>query len=458
MASYGRYTQVDLGDLSFLDQGAMARPVLSREAARFALELSAVAYDFEVDRWLGAGWTDISIQADERLLGGVRAPEESGKPLRQRLLNEYLAYSARRHIASNHIIRKVMGLIWQDDEPLETGKAITMIHPLPEGRFALAIGFMGTGKRMIDWAANFRLGHEEGFHEGFLALTRQYEANAEHLTFDQTALTLGLERLSLQDIILEAARPDSRFLLFASGHSQGAAVLQLWMHSLISQGLLRQNILGYGFASPSVCALEQDGLADYPLFHLINSDDIVPRVGLFHHIGRRCLFPSDDMMRDFCYQGRQTDSLFMETLALAGSFRGTEDTLRFCISFVGALRALPPQEAAAGLAAFVGKGLRERLLLNQEEPVGGLLRLMDRTLRGYYARAMGRQAEEEEVLRLAPELEMLMRTHGAEAFTRTCLSVMSVPHRLVFRDHDLPGLAPYSYMVIRAFSQLEEID
>ena len=164
---FGRYTQIDLGDLHFLEE-AHRLGGLNREAARFALELAGFSYDFQVDRWLEAGWTDISIQADEKLLGGVGAPELAHRPLYQRMVNEWIPLAARRHISSSHLIRQVKGRIWKPDEKKrQTGKAIAMIHPLEGGRFAVAIGFMGTGKRFYDWIANFRYTPEEGFHKGF---------------------------------------------------------------------------------------------------------------------------------------------------------------------------------------------------------------------------------------------------------------------------------------------------
>lgn len=457
MPGYGQYTQVDLSQLGFLSPDRLAAPAPDREAARFALELAAVAYDLAVDRWLDAGWTDISIQADEKLVGGVRAPDSAGRPLRQRLLNEYLAFSARRHIHSRRILRSVRGMMGPREEALDTGKAIAMIHPLPSGRWALAVGFMGTGRRMIDWAANFRLAHPEGFHEGFLHLTRQFSDNAALISFEGAARALGLASLTLRDVLDEARRPDSRFVIFAAGHSQGAAVLQLWIHQLLSEGVLASNLLGYGFAPPSVSALPAGSPDDYPLFHFINSDDIVPRVGLLHHLGRCYVYEADDALRAFCYQGMQTEGLFMQMLRFAEGFRGTEDTLRFLISVMEALQALPRREAAEALAVLIGRGLRERLLLNQDEPVSGLLRLMSRTLRGYYREAAGAPPSDGQLAPLTGLVLTQMRVHGAEHYARACLQVMSVPHRLVFSEPGLPGLAPYSYLVIRGFSRLRPL-
>ena len=454
MASYGRFTQVDLCDLGFLTPEKLAAPVLDRDAARFALELAALAYDFDVDGWLDAGWTDISIQADEKLLRGVADPKYAQRPMLQRLMNEWMPFSARRHIASNRIIKQVRGVIWKP-EPFETGKAITMIKALPDGRFAVAIGFMGTGKRRVDWESNFRLNHDTGFHEGFVALTQQFEDNCDLISFDQTARQLGLDGLTLADVLEECRREDSRFVLLGAGHSQGAAVLQLFMHRQLQAGLNRRNILGYGFAPPSVAA--QALGADYPLFHFINSDDIVPRVGLFHHIGQAYIYRADEGFRSFCYQGHETDPLFMQQLKRMDLFRGTEDALSFLISYLMALGQMPQLEIADAVALIAGAGIAERLVLKRDEPLEGVLRLMRRMLWRNYEAALGHPVDEPQRMLVARELIPEIRAAGAEKYTRMMLQVMSVPHALVFRELRTPGLAPYAYMVLRGYQDMEEL-
>ncbi len=456
MASYGRYTQINLGDLSFLSQmeGAALQP--NREAARFALELAAVAYNFDVNRWLNAGWTDISIQADERVLTGVRSPEAEPVPLRQRILNEYIAVSARRHIASNHIIRRAAGRALRRSKAQETGKAITMIHPLPEGRFAVAVGFMGTGRRMSDWAVNFQLRHPDGFHEGFSSLCRQFMDNADRILFDQTAKQLGLPRMSLRDVILEAGQGSCRFRFMAAGHSQGAAVLQLWFRELIGLGVPQGNILGYGFGSPSVAADAAQDTHTWPLFHFINSEDLFTRVGLQHHMGRCFIYEADHPMRVLCYEGMQDSPLFMSMLAQANGFSGTQDALRFNIAFIEALKLLPPREAATALTVFTGNGLEGRLMLHRDEPVGSLLRLMGRSVRKNYESVTGTPIGDIELTDLTAQIKAQMEIHGAQTYTQMMFRVLSVPHALVLRDANNPGLAPYSYMVIRAFANMRE--
>jgi len=451
MTGYGPHTQIDLSDLSFLTQLSAQAP--DREAARFALELSALSYDFRVDPWLAAGWTDISIQADERLMGGVAAPDAANRPLYQRVLNQWVPVAARRHISSNRVIRQVAGRVWKA-RPAQTGKAVTMIHPLPDGRYAVAIGFMGTGKRRMDWEVNFHFAHPEGFHAGFLSVAQQFEDNCDKIHFDQVAAQLGLSQLTLADILAEARRPDSRFTLFAAGHSQGAAVLQLWLWRQVQAGLLPRHIQGYGFAAPSVAAESLPAYRDLPLTLVLNSDDAFARMGLRAHLGRAWQIQSDDALRAFCYQGHETDPVFMRLLHRYNALSGTRDALLFSIGYLQAMARMPQEDARASLGVLLGGGLTERVLLWRDEPVGNLLRLMNRLLRSNYRNATGGKPDEGRVTALADALLAEALEAGAERYTRTLFQALGAPHTLVFRDRDLPGLAPYTYIVVREYARL----
>lgn len=458
MSDYGRFTQIDLADLNFLSDRMKEPRQLDREASRFALELAALSYDFQVNPWLSAGWTDVSIQADEHLLSGVAAADAADRPLYQRMINEFVPVAARRLIKSKHTIKQIAGMVWKPISKTSTGKAITMIHPLLNGRFLVAIGFMGTGKRRMDWEVNFRLAHPEGFHQGFLDTTKQFEDNCEEITFEQTAAALDLGSLSLQDILEEAGKPDSRFTIFAAGHSQGAAVLQVWIWRQIQNGLLRENILGYGFASPSVTTLPAEKIKDYPIFHFSNSDDTFSKIGLLRHIGRGYIYQADHEFRRFCYQGHETDEVFMELLRRFSRFEGTQDAISFSIGYVKALSRLPTEDIQASLGVLAGSSRAERFMLRRDEPVNGMLRMMNRLLRSNYTSATKKKPDEIYLAELAEDLQKLIIRVGAERVARTIFKVLGVPHTLVFRDIETPGLAPYHFMVIRDFARMREED
>ena len=68
-------------------------------------------------------------------------------------------------------------------------------------------------------------------------------------------------------------------------------------------GVLPQYLVGYGFASPTVSAgeLARDP-ADYPLYHLINTDDFVPRIGSLNHLGVGLEYRANDTLRSAAYE------------------------------------------------------------------------------------------------------------------------------------------------------------
>ncbi|MDD3213732.1 MAG: hypothetical protein PHY64_08655, partial [Eubacteriales bacterium] len=171
------------------------------------------------------------------------------------------------------------------------------------GRYVVAIGFMGTGSRFYDWFSNFRFTTEEGFHKGFHQLTQVFEQSVPRIQFPAAAAALGRPSLTLADILAEMRSPRSRFTLWMAGHSQGGAVMQIFCHRLMSAwGVPPRNIIGYGFASPTtaVGGIGRDP-ADYPLFHILNSDDLVPRIGALVHLGLALEYPADDALRAAAY-------------------------------------------------------------------------------------------------------------------------------------------------------------
>lgn len=218
------------------------------------------------------------------------------------LINALKVRRAKAALRERNPVSQVMSALRQRERS-DTIKAVCMMHPLPGGQFLLAIGFMGTGKRFYDWISNFRFTTEEGFHKGFYQLCTYFEQGAESIVFPATAKALGLEKLTLGEVLSEMKSLSSRFRLWMAGHSQGAAVMQVFCHRLMTDwGVLAQNMTGYGFALPTVATgrLVQDPAA-YPLYHILNSDDMVPRMGALLHLGLCLEYPADDDFRERCY-------------------------------------------------------------------------------------------------------------------------------------------------------------
>ena len=278
------------------------RPPFSREAAELSLELASMAYTLDLEPWAEAGWNDFSIQIDDALQSGLTHGTSADGERMRALINTLKVRRAKAALRERNPVSQVMSALRQRERS-DTIKAVCMMHPLPEGRFLLAIGFMGTGKRFYDWISNFRFTTEEGFHKGFYQLCTYFEEGAESIVFPATAQALGLEKLTLGEVLSEMKSLSSRFRLWMAGHSQGGAVMQVFCHRLMNDwGVLAQNMTGYGFASPTVATgrLVHDPAA-YPLYHILNSDDMVPRMGALLHLGLCLEYPADDDFRDRCY-------------------------------------------------------------------------------------------------------------------------------------------------------------
>ncbi|NLW20074.1 MAG: hypothetical protein GXY84_01680 [Clostridiales bacterium] len=456
MSYLGTYTKTDLRDLDWFE--AVNQGALSRQAARFGLELAQLAYDFQLAPWLEAGWTDITLQVDNRLISGVRSGEEVGSWY-QSTLNQVLPRLARGLTSVSRPLAEIR-LYLQAHNTQETGKAVVLLRREGAGRFAVAIAFMGTGKRPQDWAGNMRFNHEDNFHEGFSKIAAQFMGNAAQIRFPTAAQELGLATLSLQDVLQECCKPNSRFRLVAAGHSQGAAVLQVWAYRQLMAGLERRHLVGFGFASPVVAIhLERDEVL-LPLTHFLVSNDLFTRVGLRDHLGTCYMLQADEDLRRLCYGAWQGQPLFEEVLALFDSLRDTRQGLLFCLAYLEALSGRPQKAIGSSLAVFVESAWLEsldKLPAIAEEWTEKLLLLTRRGFRKFYYEASGAQAPRDEVTAMADRISRVMDSYGAVAFSQMIVKALRLTHALVNPEPGLADHAPYSYLVVRAFDQLQKV-
>ncbi|HPJ03089.1 MAG TPA: hypothetical protein PKU80_09645 [Candidatus Limiplasma sp.] len=312
--STGELTGVPLGATDALfapfapDSFGMRRRALTEDGLRLSLELARMAYTLDVEPWMRAGWTDFSVQVDNQLTTGVKAREDDSFSDRiSAMVGSLRLALARRAMKEHNPLAQVTGALRQREES-DTLKAIVMVKPAPDGRFVLAIGFMGTGRRFYDWFSNLRVGMKGGFHKGFHQLTQGFIKNEEHIVFPDTAAALGLKRLTLSDIFAEMRGENSRFSLWMAGHSQGAAVMQVYSdHLLEALGLPSEAIFGCGFASPTVAA-DSAGRqsAAYPLYHVLNTEDVIPRMGSLRHFGLCLQYTPDAAFRAAAYDWSMT--------------------------------------------------------------------------------------------------------------------------------------------------------
>lgn len=437
------------------DPWGRLRPPLSLDVMRLSLELAASAYDLDVDRWLEAGWTDVSIQVDNHVRSGIsKTPLSDTKRF---IRNTWALYRSKLELKQRNPISQVRGAMRQKEQS-DTGKVLVMIRPAPNGRYVVAIGFMGTGSRFYDWFSNFRFTSEGGLHQGFSQLARQFERNEELIQFPQTARELGLESLNLAQIVQEAVSPNSRFLLWMAGHSQGGALMQVWGHfKLRENGVLPKNMLGCGFASPSVAAgTALPDPAAYPFYHILNSDDFVPRMGAQVHLGVCLIYPGDEKLRRHCYAWRQTEEAAAHRALVRRMLRRMVDTPACMESGMAYVRLIFHQPVQDLQAAYSGIALRilpiKQLLYAADAREKDLLRFLERHVNAAYQSITGRPMEEELLATLESEMQKVVDQIGLGSLNRALMELMLPPHHLTSRQGAQMGA--YTFIALRGVPEL----
>lgn len=417
------------------------RPVFSENGADLSLQLASVAYTLEMAPWREAGWKDISYLIDNSLFTGE---ETNGTGV----MGEYKQFMARLKLKGANLLGQVLGTV-RNREESDTCKAVVMCRKDECGRYLVALGFMGTGRRLYDWMANFRIADEQGMHMGCLQLTRHFEEKMPEILFPETARELGLEKLTLQDIFQECTRPDSRFKLWLSGHSQGGAVMQLFAYRAILEGVMHQHLIGYSFAAPSVMYHSGSmNLASVPLFHLVSTDDLTPRVGARLHIGTCLSFRPTEEMRRACYGKAWEDRHFRQVFSLVQRVRCNRDALLFLLALIHRMEQLSDLAAVQAISEILGRLLPDKML-------GLLGGRVDEALRGFaqfverkFALSTGDEPLPEGLLAVwEGHMERLMQAMGPRQFVKYLLQVLAIPHRMRRKDSYGATTPAYAYAV-----------
>lgn len=416
MTKQGAYTACDLQNAACLQK---TTGKTCPETLKMALELSRMAYDMEVSDWLDAGWTDVSFQVDDLLLTDFKS----------RKACEQGSQKAHGKLEKLDPISQYRGFKRQREE-IDTCKAVVMAHPLDYGRYCIVVAFTGTTRRLYEWLSNLRVEEEEGFHAGFLKLTRLFEENAGRILFPDIARATGIEKLSLQDILQQMRQGSGRFSLFVTGHSQGAALTQIYVYHLLQSGVPEKWLQGVGFASPSVAAQRSVHLAaDYPVINIINADDAVARIGGRMHIGMCRVLPVTQEFRRACYGSKADEAIMEDTLQLCRSIRSTEEALLFGVALTEALESLP-EEISEEILSSVLRGLLPDVLAQRLRGYARrAARSVQRRLRAKCEKVAG--LIREDILQdLRAGVDALFTQYAPGAAVKMIFEVMLRPHAL----------------------------
>lgn len=417
------------------------RPPFSAEAAQLSLELANTAYTLDLDAWKAAGWNDFSILIDDSLQSGM---DHDG------VRSHWKLFKAKAALREYNPLSQLAGALRQRERS-DTIKAVCMMRPTPDGRWLLAIGFMGTGGRFYDWFSNFRFTPEEGFHRGFVQLCESFEMNAEEIVFPFAAEALGLEKLTLGEVFSEMRSLSSRFRLWMAGHSQGGAVMQVLTHRLMNDwGVLAQNMAGYGFASPTVATgrFVHDPAA-YPLYHILNSDDPVTRMGALLHLGLCLEYQPDDDFRAQHYDLSTLDA----DVALRESFQffeeGMQDMPSVLTHMTAMLEVLAEEKGAEGLSEMLSSwwsipAVDKVLWRAGDRAMDALERLLTSAREAHLA-LIGREMDERELSALRQRIRPLVQSTPARRLLEVFSALGAAPHRLT---------GPYAAIVLNGLDDL----
>ncbi|MGN0794766.1 MAG: hypothetical protein ACI4MG_09890 [Aristaeellaceae bacterium] len=428
------------------DPWGRLRPPLSVEALQMSAELASGSQPLRITPWLRAGWREVTVQVD----GALTALDADWDTVQARLQRKRL----RAIIRGSNPVRQVRGAL-RERETSTTGKAIVMLHPAENGRYVVAICFMGTGTRFYDWFSNFRISTPEGVHKGFKQLTDLFEGNETQISFPETARELNLERLTLAHIIEEMKSANSRFVLWLSGHSQGGAVMQLYAHrKLTEDGVFPMNVVGYGFASPSV--MTGDAVAQpeaYPLYHVHNSDDLVPRCGAALHLGVCLTYDADEALRRACYGWPRDEAAVQARIAARAVVREMTDTPSCLLQVMAYLTALEDATAAEVAHALGLSDAPAVSRLIEVADMGQLLRALNRRLQAAYQSAAGAPPAPEDVSEAAERIRRIIGEIGLKPLSGALLQLMRYPHRITAR-RDSAFTPPYVWIAVHGTERL----
>ena len=429
-----------------MDPWGRLRPPLSVEALQMSAELAAACHSLNIRPWLRAGWREVTVQVDGELTALENAEGSlSAKWQRQLVRSKMRGYNP---------VSQIAGAL-RERESSATGKAVVMIRPAEDGRYVVAVCFMGTGTRFYDWFSNFRMSAPDGIHKGFGQITAQFEENEGCIAFPKTAAELNLEKLTLAHILKEMKSPKSRFLLWLSGHSQGGAVMQVYAHrKIVEEGVHPLNVVGYGFASPSVMtgrAVSQPEA--YPLYHVHNSDDLVPRCGAALHLGVCLTCQADEALRRSCYGWPRDEAAVRARIAVRPVVRQMTDNAN-CIVQARAMLAVLGSRSAAEIAEVLGLG--------DGLPIGKLLEVADmkaaldrvnRRLEAAYQSVAGEALPAERVEEAAALMRQIIAQTGLKPFMGALFQLLRYPHRISARSAG-EFLTPYAWIAANAADRL----
>lgn len=447
-STIGALTYTDLKDLTVFDEKPtpdawdILRLPFSIKLARFSAELVADAYDINISPWVQAGFTDCTFVIEDRVVVLDRDSDS-------KLAAIEAEWKRRRARAMMRGIRPIGDLVRTVRQLFVTdmAKSIVMTRLMPDGRILIAISFIGTTEKFFDWFSNFKLRDASGMHYGFQELARQFHTKAESVNLPFIAESLGKETFSLLDALRDAVLNKEQYLFWISGHSQGGAVAQIYTQILLQEGIEPEQIYAYTFAAPTVAyAHTTAGYMAYPIYHIINHDDLVPRIGAQVRFGVDCVFFPDDAFRKSYYNmGELPYSTFSTMLLKTNRIQSTNDALCFGMSM---MRIVMDYQHDAEIQAFLSCvipmfSIMKRVGVNIEDAA----KYFYEKLTDHYTALQGEKLDDSEMMAFIEAIRWMIDSFGVTDTAKALQASMIEPHRIRPDQKDEMYVSPYIAIV-----------
>lgn len=119
--------------------------------------------------------------------------------------------------------------------------------------------------------------------------------------------------------------------------------------------------------------------AAYPLYHILNSDDMVPRMGALLHLGLCLEYPADDDFRERCYDLSPLPADVAARLALAPYQRAMVNTPSILLYSTAFLQCMAEEKGEEGLNSLLDRKWAVPAVDRMLQAAGGkAMNLLDR--------------------------------------------------------------------------------
>lgn len=395
------------------DEWGYQRQKYSRELAIRSLAFSKASYNMHIKPFIMDGWLDYTLIYEGKIQ--AKADDWNLEPSKK---TQFLSF-VRQLVAAQSM------------------KAVVMGRPMSNHTAIVNITFTGT-KHTADWLGNIKVSVSNQLHKGFYELATQFDSMRKEIHLAYLAKTLGLMDLTLDEVIAEAAKPDSRFKIWVTGHSQGGALTQVYIAEfLCKRGVLPENIFGYSFASPFVAtAAYSENPGNYPIYNIGNTDDFAIRVGSALRLGMDLLYTPDERFREEHYKDYsdpQVRAMYRDVLKLC---YWMTDSFKFGEFMIAVATFAPDYPVAKDLEEWIRETpvLRKifKMFTNKTDLPKAIHDRMYQLLEKPYMDVGGKPPSEDRIRQITAYLKALFDKWGIDCITTVMYNAHIIPRNYAF--------------------------